>query len=273
MELQTEFQRIKALLDKHKINPKRAFGQNYLIDSDSIQKIASYFDVPSYDLVIEIGPGLGALTFPLSKKATTLLAVDADKDMTTILSEEFKDKANVQIINSPFEHWKHPRYKGKLLIIGNIPYNMTSKLIDCSIKMSATDLGFMIQKEVADKLEYKTGSKNCNALACYLALLGKFTIVTNVPKGSFYPIPKVDSSFIALHIEKHIPYSVYLGLKRLFLTPNKTLENVLGQSIKEENKLTTLKEKYKDYLKLRARQLSPEQLKPIARDLMKLLKD
>jgi len=272
METQKEFQRIQQLLIENHIEPKRSFGQNFLIDSDAIDSILTNFDIPSYDTIIEIGPGLGALTLPLSMKAKKLIAIDADRDMTKILDEIFKSKNNVQIINCPFEQWEPPLFEGKTLVIGNIPYNITSKLIGYSTKLKANDLGFMIQKEVADKLIYKAGDKNNNALSYYLALLGEIKTVLNVYKGSFYPIPKVDSAFVSLHITEYVDYSVYLGLKYLFVTPNKTLNNVLSQFIHDKDELNNMYKKYISFLSLRTRQIEPKELLPIAKDLYELIK-
>lgn len=267
MNTQNELARINNLLKENHIEPKRSFGQNFLVDSDSINTIIESFDYTKYNSILEIGPGLGALTIPLSKKNKPIIAIDADRDMVNILNKIFNGNDNVKIINSPFEHWKKKELKKEILIIGNLPYNLTSKLIGYSTKIKAKDLGFMVQKEVADKLEYKVGSKDNNALSCYLALLGNFKKVIDVPKGAFYPIPKVNSTFISLNIQHNIDYSIYLTLKQLFLTPNKTLLNVLTQLIKDKNQLDFIKTKYSKYLNMRARQMTPEELLPLALDL------
>lgn len=272
METATEFHRVRALLDEAHIEPKRAFGQNFLIDSDAIETIVSAFDVGSYDKVIEIGPGLGALTLPLAKKAKDLLAIDADRDMAAILSKIVSDKPNVTVINVPFEHWEPKDLPAKLLLIGNLPYNLTTRLLECCLAIHASDLGFMVQKEVADKLDYVTGEKDCNALSCFLAMVGTVKQIAFVPRGCFYPIPKVDSAFVSLHIERKVPFEAYVGLKRLFLTPNKTLQNALRQTFSDPVKLTELGQKYAALMEKRTRQLTPNTLLPLALDVAEALK-
>lgn len=264
MEIEKGLAYIQATLRKNGIEPKRAFGQNFLVDSDAINTIVSSFDVESYDTVIEIGPGLGALTFPLVKRAKRFIAIEADRDMVKALTPELAKYPNAALLNVPFEKWVNEEDLGKLLVIGNLPYNLTSKLIGCASKLNAMDLGFMVQKEVGDKLQYQVGNKDCQALSCYLALLGEVKQVCYVPRGCFYPIPKVDSCFVSLHIERSVPFEAYQGLKLLFMTPNKKLGNVIKESISDVSALASIQEKYASLLTLRARQVEPKDLMPLA---------
>lgn len=264
METMKEFERVRKLLDDYRIEPKRAFGQNFLIDSDTIGTIVGSFDIPSYDTVIEIGPGLGALTIPLADRAAKMIAVEADRDMASVLQDILKGRTNVRLINQPFEHYEPNEDFGRLLIIGNLPYNLTSKLIGCASKMKASELGFMVQKEVGDKLQYKPGDKENSALSCYLGLLGEVKEICYVPRGCFYPIPKVDSCFVSLKIKRQVPYDVFKGLKVLFSTPNKKLGNVLRENVKDPEKLSRLVSDHEDILAMRARQLEPERLEKLA---------
>ena len=103
----SEIQRVMKLLEDNSIQPKRAFGQNFLIDESIIEKIINSLDVKNYETVLEIGPGLGALTIPLKERAKRMIAVEADRDMASILSKELKDSENITLINEPFEHWNH----------------------------------------------------------------------------------------------------------------------------------------------------------------------
>uniref|UniRef100_A0A8C5NJL7 rRNA adenine N(6)-methyltransferase n=1 Tax=Junco hyemalis TaxID=40217 RepID=A0A8C5NJL7_JUNHY len=122
-----EIQRVMKLLEDYSIQPKRAFGQNFLIDESIIEKIINSLDVEKYETVLEIGPGLGALTIPLRKRAKRMIAVEADRDMASILSKELKDSENFTLINEPFEHWNHDGLDTtNLLVVGNLPYNLTT---------------------------------------------------------------------------------------------------------------------------------------------------
>lgn len=270
MNTHDEFLRVKGLLDENGLDPKRAFGQNFLIDKDVIDKIVGFFPVESFDCVVEIGPGLGALTIPLAKRARKLIAVEADKDMTRVLTKVLAGQANVSLVNEPFEHWDGKGLEGKILLLGNLPYNLTTRLLECATKIKAAAMGFMVQKEVANRLSYIVGNKDNGALSCYLALLGDVQTLVEAPKGCFYPIPKVDSAFVTLKLQNIVPFDIYKGLKYLFLTPNKKLENVLANLV-EEDKATGLKAKYPKLMAERARQVNPVELAPLAADVIAMI--
>lgn len=254
-----EIQRVIKLLEDHSIQPKRAFGQNFLIDEPTISTIIDSLSAEDYETVVEIGPGLGALTLPLSAKAKKLIAVEADRDMANILGDIIKDKENVSLINTPFEHWNHDDLNSdNLLIVGNLPYNLTTKLLELTIQMNAKRLGFMVQKEVAEKLRYIPDNKENNALSAYLALLGNLEIVTFVPRGYFYPIPKVDSAFIRLDIENNVDFKVFKALKKIYTNPNKTILNNVKNTFSKEA-FETISNQYPALMTKRARQLTVEE--------------
>lgn len=259
-----EFQTIKSLMDERGIHAKRAYGQNFLIDRNKIEEILSKFDFKTYDTVVEIGPGLGALTLPISERAKSVIAVEADRDMVALLTERLQGKSNVTIVPSPFEHWDQKGISGRLAVIGNLPYNLTTKLLELAVQMKASDLGFMVQKEVADKITYTAKQKAWSALAGYLHLLGSIGGSIQVPRGCFYPVPGVDSAFVKLNITASVPFSAYLGFKKLLLTPNKKLSNVIPQIVHDPDKRALIDEKFADILGFRAHQLTPEQLLPLA---------
>lgn len=266
----TELQRVLKLLEDNSIEPKRAFGQNFLINEDSIDKIIDSLNIENYDTVLEIGPGLGALTLPLKKKAKKLIAVEADRDMANILSTIIKDSNNVTLINVPFEHWDHKGLNtSNLLVVGNLPYNLTTKLLELTTQLGAKTLGFMVQKEVADKLQYVPNSSTNNALSAYLAILGDVELVVNVPKGYFYPIPKVDSAFVKINIKNNESFEVYKQLKKLYLNPNKTIHNNIKNGYKKEV-LEQIEKDFPNLIDKRARQLTVEEIKNLGEKLVSL---
>lgn len=264
MEIETEYKAIKSLLDGAGIHPKRAFGQNFLIDKDTIESIVDLFDFSQYDTVVEIGPGLGALTLPVSDKAKRVIAVEADRDMVSLLTKRLEGRINVTVVPSPFEHWDQKGIEGKLCTIGNLPYNLTSKLLELAVQTSSYTLGFMVQREVAEKLTYSTKDTDHSPLSYYLYLLGGISDSVDVPRGAFYPVPGVDSTFVKIEIKQKVPFKAYKGFKKLLLTPNKKLSNVLPQIVKNRDLLQKLEGKYRDLLDLRARQVEPERLLPLA---------
>ena len=263
-DTQTEFQTVRNLLESVGAHPKRAYGQNFLIDRGAIADIVSLFDLSAYDTVVEIGPGLGALTLPLSRQAKHLIAVEADRDMVTLLTRRLAGVDNVTVVASPFEHWDHQGIDGRLAVLGNLPYNLTTKLLELAVQMGAESLGFMVQREVADKLTYDPKRTDCSPLALYLHLLGGVRASVDVPRGAFYPVPGVDSTFIAIDVKENVPFAAYVGFKKLLLTPNKKLANVLPQVVSDPELRAELAERYVALMPLRARQVEPEKLLPLA---------
>lgn len=259
-----ELSTVVSLLQGENLNPKRAFGQNFLVDEGKIESIVRILDAENCGTTVEIGPGLGALTIPLSRKARKLIAVEADRDMVKLLEKRVGEGRDFEIVNSPFEHWTPAGIEEDLLLVGNLPYNLTSKLLEKAVQCGAKTLGFMVQREVADKLDYHVGSSDCNALACYISLLGKITDRIDVARGCFYPTPKVDSSFIRVDIVNEVPFTAYRGLKKLFNTPNKKLSTVISMAIPDKEARSSILERFSDITDMRARQLEPEKLLPLA---------
>ncbi len=258
----TEQERISNLLKENGLVAKKSFGQNFLINDGIIRRIINGMDVEKYESVIEIGPGLASLTLPLSEKAKKLVAVDADRDMVAILKDLFQSKENVTIIQSDFLRFNPDEYSNKdsRAFIGNLPYNITSELLEYMLEKDFVAAGVMVQKEVADKLIYVKGKKENCPLGAFLKARGEVTILTNVDSSSFNPAPKVDSAFIRIDKKRDIPFSLYPIFKAVFKDPNKTISNCLKQSPLYACCLPALKEENNPSLSLRARQMDVENI-------------
>lgn len=258
----TEQERISNLLKENGLVAKKSFGQNFLINDGIIRRIINGMDVEKYDSVIEIGPGLASLTLPLSKKAKKLVAVDADRDMVAILKDLFKENENVTIIQSDFLRFNPDEYSSKdsRAFIGNLPYNITSELLEYMLEKDFVSAGVMVQKEVADKLIYIKGKKENCPLGAFLKARGEVSIITSVDSSSFNPAPKVDSAFIRIDKKQNISFSLYPIFKAIFKDPNKTISNCLKQSSLYASCLPILKEENHPSLSLRARQMDIEDI-------------
>lgn len=257
-----EITRIKKLLDENNIVAKKSFGQNFLINDGIIEKIIASLEILNTDSLIEIGPGLGSLTIPLSTICNKLIAVDADRDMVKILNKIFLNQSNVTILESDFLKFDPDKYSksNDRIFIGNLPYNITSSLIEYLLLKGFNKAGIMVQKEVADKLTYKKDKKENNALSAFLNAQVKIASRIEVDSSSFLPVPKVDSSFLVFKHTKDIDYSLYSIFKILFKDSNKTTSNCLKQS-KYKDKIAIIQDsEYKDLLSLRARQLDVDTL-------------
>lgn len=270
----TEKQRIESLLKENGLYAKKSFGQNFLINEGIIQRIVTAMEPERYDHVIEIGPGLGSLTLPLSVKAKDLIAVDADRDMVKILNILFESKKNVTIVQSDFLRFNPNKYSkaSNRIFIGNLPYNITSELLEYMLEKGFLAAGCMVQKEVADKLIYVPGKKDNNALGAFLKANGEVSLVTYVDRSCFSPAPNVDSAFIRIDTMKRTPFKQYPVFQAMFKDPNKTISNCLRQSPIYQNALPYLKENHLDVLTLRARQMEAKDLSHLAKEILSCIK-
>ncbi len=269
----TEKERVKGLLTEYNLVAKKSFGQNFLINEGIINRIIKGLDVPSFKTIIEIGPGLGALTLRLEKEASHLIAVDADRDMIKVLSS-IVDKEKATLIESDFLRFDPDLYSlpEERLFVGNLPFNITSELLEYLLSKKFKKAGVMVQKEVADKLDYKPGKKDNNALGAYIACTCDYSLLTFVDKSCFDPVPKVDSSFVTLDFKNDFPFEAYQIFKVAFKDPNKTISNCFKQFTRYKDLLPSLKENLPDILSVRARQLDVEDLKKLASFVISLEK-
>ena len=156
------------LLNHYKLQANKSFGQNFLIDDDVIDGIIESANISKKDLVIEIGPGLGTLTSKLLENANKVIAVEIDNKMVEVISDRFRMYNNLQIINEDIlkidlnaiiENEKQE--DGKVKIVANLPYYISTPIIMKLLeeRLNIDEIVVMVQKEVADRLTAKPGTK------------------------------------------------------------------------------------------------------------------
>ena len=180
------------------IIPKKSLGQNFLIDNNIINKIISTIEITNNNIV-EIGPGLGALTEKiLEKKPNKLIIIEKDFELYKKLLNKF-DKKKLTIINTDALLYDFTKLKN-FKLIANLPYNMSSKFLVKIIKLNKnfTDLVCMIQSELANKFDYK--KEKMNKYKFIFEHCGRYQILFNVSPNVFYPKPKVDSKVIRFQL-------------------------------------------------------------------------
>lgn len=227
---------------------KKSLGQNFLINKIIIDKICNSFDIKSDDLILEIGPGQGALTKTLISKEVNYIGIELDKRMEPILNKYlnnnsmiiYEDVLKVDLINVI----KNKSYSN-LHIVGNLPYYITTPII---YKILQNNINFntmtiMVQKEVGERILSKPNNKDYGYLSVLLNSYYNITKVTNVSKSSFIPKPKVDSMVIQFMPINKINYDKKYDdfLKTIFKQKRKTLKNNLG--LEEFNKIEVLLQK------------------------------
>lgn len=221
-----------------KIKPLKKFGQNYLTDKNILLKIVKEIDPQTDDNLIEIGPGLGALTEHLLKANPSLTAIEIDTRAVDILKEKFPGLNLIQNDFLRMDLSTLSRPGTKIKVAGNIPYNITSPIIFKLIEDHTliSDAVFMIQHDVAIRMTSKPGTKTYGILAVVLKKFCNVDLCFKVSPNVFYPKPKVFSAVIHIHFkETEITPSekkMFIALvKALFNTRRKTIKNSLSNSI------------------------------------------
>ncbi|MGI6644687.1 MAG: 16S rRNA (adenine(1518)-N(6)/adenine(1519)-N(6))-dimethyltransferase RsmA [Bacilli bacterium] len=183
---------IIKILNERNLAPNKRLGQNFLINEKIINLIVS--EVNNDDIVLEIGPGLGALTLPLLLRCKKLTAIELDGGFSTYLNDKYQNYENFELINKDFI--KSNVDVGKYTkIVSNLPYYLTTNIIEkviISMKEGASFI-FMVEEDVSTRIEAEPKSRKYGPLSIFLTTFGKIEKLVNVPKSSFYPEPKINS--------------------------------------------------------------------------------
>ena len=213
------------------VKAKKKFGQNFLIDSQIIKLIVDEIKFSDTNKFLEIGPGMGALTSELQKKTKNLDLIEIDPDMIKILRA--KINGNTQIFEGDVLGFDDNFFEGYNVVLGNLPYYIATEIIFRFITISNVDtLYFMVQKEVADRLVGKMGTKENSILTNLVGFNFRTEKCFDIKPESFDPAPKVTSSFIKLTRHKdYVNEITYADFKRIikesFQFKRKNLKNNL----------------------------------------------
>jgi 16S rRNA (adenine1518-N6/adenine1519-N6)-dimethyltransferase len=196
---------LKDVFARYNFRPLKRLGENYLIDANIKDKIIAEARIKKDDVVIEIGPGLGALTIDLAQCGARVIAVEKDRKAFSILSElvagEFPNLELVcgDILTFDLEKARPSR---KIKVVGNLPYYITTPIVEFIIMNRAfiDSALIMVQREVANRLLASPGSKDYSALSCFVQYYTKGTYIHTIKRTSFFPSPEVDSSLVRLEI-------------------------------------------------------------------------
>lgn len=200
-------QRTKAILQKYHLQLKKSLGQNFLTNKDILINIVTAAEVSQDDDVIEIGPGIGALTEQLAKRAHQVLAFEIDQRLIPVLKETLQPYPNVVIINQDILSAdltttlnQHFDGKHQLKVVANLPYYITTPIMMhlLQVQLPFACMVMMMQKEVAQRLTAAPGTKAYGSLSVSVQTLTNAQIVFNVPRTVFFPQPNVDSAIVRL---------------------------------------------------------------------------
>ena len=213
------------------IKAKKKFGQNFLIDNQIIKLIIGEIKFSETNKYLEIGPGMGALTSELQKNTKNLDLIEIDPDMIKILRA--KINANTQLFEGDVLSLGDNFFERYNVVLGNLPYYIATEIIFRFMPINNVDtLYFMVQKEVADRLVAKTGSKDNSILTNLIGFNFRAEKCFDIQPESFDPAPKITSSFIKLTRHKdYINEIPYVDFKRIikesFKFKRKNLKNNL----------------------------------------------
>lgn len=234
----------RTLLSAWNLHPKKQLGQNFLSDPSTARMIIERAGLDPADTVLEIGSGLGALTIPAAMQVARVIAVETDRKIADLLKTELLaaglDNVTIvrdSILNVDIEKLAEGS-SGKIVVIGNLPYNISSQILVKLINSrSVVDRAIvMFQKELAERLVAKPGNKAYGRITAMLAYCSQIKSLATIKDRMFFPRPKVDSEVIEIQFQETADEPaddeayLFQVIKAAFGKRRKTLKNALSQS-------------------------------------------
>lgn len=233
----------RRILQQYGLNLKKSLGQNFLTDQNVLGRIVDAVEIEENDGVLEIGPGIGALTQQLAGRAKKVLALEIDRRLVEVLSHLFADQPHVRVVNQDVleadlsalvEAWLGD--VSRIHVAANLPYYITTPIL---LKLIASGIQFehivvMIQKEVAERIAAAPGKKDYGSLSVAVQYHCHAQLVADVPNTVFVPMPKVGSAVLRLTRRSEPPVKVrdesffFEVVRACFMQRRKTLLNNLS---------------------------------------------
>jgi 16S rRNA (adenine1518-N6/adenine1519-N6)-dimethyltransferase len=238
--------RTKAILEKYGFSFKKSLGQNFLIDTNILHRIVDHAQITNETGVIEIGPGIGALTEQLARRAKKVVAYEIDQRLIPILADTLSPYENVEIIHQDVLKadvydmiQKNFSSVDQIMVVANLPYYVTTPIIMKLLtdRLPLKGIVVMLQKEVADRISAKPGTKDYGSLSIAVQYYTEAETVMNVPRTVFIPQPNVDSAVIRLIRREQPAVSVidekffFEVVKACFAQRRKTVLNNLTSNL------------------------------------------
>ncbi len=225
---------VKSIISRYGFRPSKKRGQNFLVSDGMKEKIIEAVDPDKSDLILEIGPGLGALTRSLADLAGKVTAVEIDAGFSRFLEENFSNRRNVTLIHNNF--LKLPITQGFTKIVSNLPYYCSTEILFTIAQYDAPRVYVMLQKELAERIIAGPGHKNYGALTVTLGFYYLPEILFPVSREAFFPRPEVASSFVGLSRRKEFSLQgedislFHILVKSAFWGRRKTIRTALSKS-------------------------------------------
>lgn len=257
---------VKEITDLYSFRFSKSLGQNFLVDKNFVDKIVDAADV-SGENVIEIGPGIGTITYEMAKVAKKVVAIEIDDSLIPIIEENMAEFDNFDLIHedilkADLEKIVAEEFAGESFkVVSNLPYYITTPIIEKLVtsNLPCTDMTIMVQKEVADRMLATEKDKEYSSLSVFVKYYSDAKKVTNVPKSVFMPQPKIDSTVLKLNLRKYTDdvdeAKLFSLIHAGFNKRRKTILNSLSDAVEKE-KLRLAFEKLGIKNNLRAENLS-----------------
>lgn len=198
---------VKEIIDLYDFKFKKSLGQNFLIDKNFVDKIIDQADI-SGENVLEIGPGIGTITYEMAKTAKKVLAIEIDENLIPILEKNLEEFDNTLVINDDIlkvdlKKLVENQFKGQSFkLVSNLPYYITTPIIEMIITsdLPCTDMTIMVQKEVGKRMVASEKDKEYSSLSVFVKFYSDAKLLINLPKSVFMPQPKIDSTILNLRL-------------------------------------------------------------------------
>jgi 16S rRNA (adenine1518-N6/adenine1519-N6)-dimethyltransferase len=247
-----------------KIISKKSLGQNFLIDHNILKQIVNIVKIENKE-ILEVGPGTGNLTqYILKKNPKKIHVIEKDKDLCLLLNEKFNDKVNI-INNDILRVSEDTISQSKLIVFGNLPYNISTEILSKWITNLNKEFWFdklilMFQKEVADRIIAKSGTSNYGRLSILSNWKLNIEKIIDIKPESFLPKPKINSSLLVFSPKKEFfnlknPKNLEMITRVFFSKRRKMIKKPFNQIFNNSNKIS---KKLEIDLNLRPQNLKPE---------------
>lgn len=198
---------VKEIIDFYDFSFKKSLGQNFLIDKNFVDKIVESADIENQN-VLEIGPGIGTITYEMAKTAKKVVAIEIDQSLMPILDQNLEEFDNAKVINEDIlkvdlKNLVEEEFDGESFkVVSNLPYYITTPIIEKLITtgLPCKDMTIMVQKEVAERMVASEKDKEYSSLSVFIKFYTDAKVIVNLPKSVFMPQPKIDSTILNLKL-------------------------------------------------------------------------
>jgi 16S rRNA (adenine1518-N6/adenine1519-N6)-dimethyltransferase len=193
---------IRQELKEYGLIPRKGWGQHFLVDRNILNKVIWTAQVEKEDVVLEVGPGLGEMTFALARQAKRVIAIEIDSKLVAILNEKMKNYPNVEVVKSDILKVDFNQFLKKeghpIKVVANLPYQVSTPLLFRFIESKETFSTFtlMLQKEVAERMVAPPGGKEYGPLSIFIQMFSDVSIRFFIKPSAFFPPPKVESAVV-----------------------------------------------------------------------------